>query len=72
MSNGSIRMAPPFGQIDGVRVTDGFWYKYDPRLVDDGTGGVIVAWYDYRSGDHFDVYAQRFDSDGNRHGARMA
>jgi predicted lipoprotein with Yx(FWY)xxD motif len=33
-------------------------------LVDDGSGGAIVTWQDYRSG-AYDVYAQRIDVDGN-------
>jgi hypothetical protein len=51
-------------QIDGVPVTATSSYNYSPRLMDDGSGGVIVAWYDNRSGNP-QVYAQRFDSDGN-------
>jgi hypothetical protein len=54
----------PMWQIDGLPVTAGSWYKYAPQLVDDGTGGVIVAWYDYRTWNAYQVYAQRFDSSG--------
>ncbi len=36
-----------------------------PTLVSDGAGGVIVVWYDRRSGSHYDAYAQRLDSAGN-------
>ncbi len=34
-----------------------------PQIASDGTGGAIVTWADYRSGD-FDIYAQRVDSTG--------
>jgi hypothetical protein len=54
----------PLWQIDGVSATAGSWYNSGPQLVDDGAGGVIVAWYDYRSGNVYQVYAQRFDSGG--------
>jgi hypothetical protein len=54
----------PVWQIDGVAATEGVWPKYDPRLVHDGAGGVIVAWYDYRSGSAYQVYGQRLDSSG--------
>ena len=33
-----------------------------PSVVDDGKGGVIVAWEDYRTGRDWDVYAQRVDN----------
>jgi predicted lipoprotein with Yx(FWY)xxD motif len=34
-----------------------------PEVVSDGSGGAIVAWQDYRSG-NYDIYAQRVDSGG--------
>lgn len=33
-----------------------------PSVVDDGEGGVIVIWEDYRTGKDWDVYARRVDS----------
>jgi len=35
-----------------------------PHMVSDGSGGVIVAWHDFRSGSTADIYAQRIDSNG--------
>jgi hypothetical protein len=35
-----------------------------PTIVSDGSGGAIVAWYDYRSGTNYDVYAQRVNASG--------
>ncbi len=29
------------------------------RLVSDGSAGALICWYDYRSGDNYDIYAQR-------------
>ena len=36
--------------------------QFLPWVVEDGQGGVIVMWEDYRSGKDWDVYAQRVDS----------
>lgn len=33
--------------------------QYSPRVVEDGTGGAIVTWYDTRTPPTFDIYAQR-------------
>lgn len=30
-----------------------------PQIISDGAGGAIVTWEDYRSGNHYDIYAQR-------------
>ena len=38
--------------------------QYSPTSVSDGTGGAIVAWYDYRNGTSADVYAQRISAGG--------
>jgi len=54
----------PMWQIDGVPATAGNWIELGPQLVDDGAGGVIVSWYDNRTGNSYPVYAQRFDSNG--------
>jgi hypothetical protein len=36
-----------------------------PMLVPDSSGGAIVVWQDFRSGDNWDVFAQRIDRSGN-------
>jgi len=59
----------PVWMIDGLSVCDDAGsgdYKSSPQLVEDGSGGVIAAWYDYRDGNNNMVYAQRFDPDGTR------
>ncbi|KPJ70916.1 hypothetical protein AMJ52_09300, partial [candidate division TA06 bacterium DG_78] len=35
-----------------------------PDVVLDSSGNAIVVWYDYRSGSHCDIYAQKLDSSG--------
>lgn len=37
-----------------------------PSVVDDGKGGVIVVWEDYRTGKDWNVYAQRLDDKNTR------
>ncbi|MBN1803525.1 MAG: hypothetical protein JW891_18590 [Candidatus Lokiarchaeota archaeon] len=36
-----------------------------PEIVGDITGGAIVAWLDNRSGNGYEIYAQKIDSSGN-------
>jgi hypothetical protein len=38
-----------------------------PQMVPDGAGGVIVVWSDFRTGDHYDIYANRVDAGGTIH-----
>jgi hypothetical protein len=47
-------------------VADGSGNQVDPKLVPDGTGGVIVAWREFRPGTGYDIYAQRIDTLGFR------
>jgi len=35
-----------------------------PQIVSDGSGGAIIVWQDGRSGESWDLYAQKIDSDG--------
>jgi hypothetical protein len=39
-------------------------YGKTPMIADDA-GGAIMAWWDYRGGVYYDVYAQRIDASGN-------
>ena len=43
---------------DGNAVCTGTYTHYDPQITANGTGGVIIAWYDNRSG-NWDIYAQQ-------------
>ena len=48
---------------DGAAVATPPAYTYQPQLVPDASGGIIVCWYDARAGD-YDVYAQLMSSSG--------
>ena len=56
----------PVWASDGLAFCEDAYYRYSPELADDGSGGVIVTWFENRMGDAYDLYAGRFDSDGNR------
>jgi hypothetical protein len=49
---------------NGVVICDAADWQQVPRLVNDGSGGAIITWQDYRSGTSEDIYAQRVDSGG--------
>jgi hypothetical protein len=46
-----------------VVVCDAADGQYNPKLISDGAGGVIITWWDSRTGDT-DIYAQRLNSSG--------
>ena len=33
--------------------------QFEPDVINDGYGGMITAWYDYRTGSDYDIWAQR-------------
>ena len=49
---------------NGVSVCSAIGNQENPCIVSDGAGGAIVAWPDYRTGKHYDVYAQRINASG--------
>lgn len=49
---------------NGVAVCTAAFDQYVPQLVPDGQGGVIIAWWDSRSGSYYDIYAQRMSTSG--------
>jgi hypothetical protein len=51
----------PMWTADGVAVCNAAGNQFYPVVASDGVGGVIVAWYDYRSGAGAEVYAQHAD-----------
>jgi hypothetical protein len=51
-------------QFNGVPVSTAAHYQADPIIVTDGAGGAIIAWFDYRSGTNYDIYAQRLNAAG--------
>jgi len=44
----------------GVLVSSGSFVQESPKIINDGTGHVIITWQDRRFG-NFDIYAQRID-----------
>jgi hypothetical protein len=38
--------------------------QYNPQLVIDGLGGVLVTWQDHRNGTDYDIYCQHFNASG--------
>jgi hypothetical protein len=49
---------------NGVPLCTATAYQNSPKIISDGAGGAIVAWYDYRSGSSYDIYAQRVNASG--------
>ena len=51
---------------NGAIVTDLPGRQEDPVSITDGSGGVFIAWVDYRFDAEGDIFLQHLDSDGNR------
>ena len=49
---------------DGVPICTASNSQDKPQITDDGFGGGIIVWEDYRSGSNTDIYAQRVNSNG--------
>ncbi len=49
---------------DGVVICDSGDNQMTPRIVEDGSGGAVVAWSDRRNTMDFDIFAQRVNSTG--------
>jgi hypothetical protein len=63
-ANGGVASGWPVTEM-GMAVCDSVQYPFDPALIADGAGGVIVAWEDYR-GTSADIYAMRINGSGSR------
>jgi hypothetical protein len=50
---------------DGVAICTASNSQVIPQICNDGAGGAIITWMDYRGGTYSDIYAQRIDSSGN-------
>ena len=48
---------------DGVAICTAASHQQYPTIVSDGSGGAIITWYDFRSG-NYDIYAQRINASG--------
>jgi hypothetical protein len=53
----------PQWTANGVALCTAANDQYLPRIVSDGSGGAIITWYDFRSG-NYDIYAQRVNASG--------
>lgn len=51
--------------ISGMPVCTDPYQQYNLALTEDGFGGVVVGWMDYRNGTSGDIYAQQFTAAGN-------
>ena len=51
--------------VDGAKATQLSDYQWAPQVVSDGAGGAIVAWHWRRIAGQEDIYAQRFDANGD-------
>ncbi|OGQ10292.1 MAG: hypothetical protein A3D30_10905 [Deltaproteobacteria bacterium RIFCSPHIGHO2_02_FULL_43_33] len=49
---------------NGMAISTAANNQYYPQIVSDGSGGAIITWHDYRSG-NYDIYAQRINANGN-------
>lgn len=49
---------------DGVPICTATYDQYLPQIASDGAGGAIITWYDYRSGNGANIYAQKINSFG--------
>lgn len=48
----------------GIPVCGTVANRINPRVQEDGKGGIFVVWQDYRSGANYDIYAQRINVSG--------
>lgn len=49
---------------NGVAVSTSSFDQRIPAITEDGSGGAIIAWYDFRGGSNYDIYAQRLAANG--------
>ncbi len=49
---------------DGVAICMATGEQAAQTIVSDISGGAVIAWYDYRSGSNYDIYAQRISAGG--------
>ena len=51
--------------LDGEAICQAADNQTDPQIISDDEGGAIIAWEDFRTLSHYDIYAQRVDDSGN-------
>jgi len=50
---------------DGIAVCNAAEDQTSPKLIPVSTGGTIIAWSDRRDVTYYDIYAQRYEANGN-------
>ncbi|MBN1803506.1 MAG: hypothetical protein JW891_18495 [Candidatus Lokiarchaeota archaeon] len=55
----------PLWTPNGTIVCNSISCQYNPGIINDGSGGAIIVWEDYRSGSGKCIYAQRINSTGH-------
>jgi len=58
-----VVLSLPWPVVNGIPVCTANNEQITPAIVSDGSGGSIIAWQDYRSG-NYNIYAQRVNSSG--------
>jgi hypothetical protein len=58
-TNGNIQWA-----ANGVAIVTAARQQRNPRMDDDGAGGAIIAWQDYRNAEFYRAYIQRISNSG--------
>ncbi|MFH1119421.1 MAG: T9SS type A sorting domain-containing protein [Bacteroidota bacterium] len=61
-SGGVVRWKP-----DGMAISAIAYGQISPKIVNDERGGAIITWQVNSSGNHYDIYAQRIDTNGLVH-----
>jgi len=59
-SSGDIQWTP-----NGTAICTATGTQSNPLIINDGVGGGIITWRDYRSATNWDIYAQRINSSGD-------
>jgi len=53
----------PDWTLNGIAICDADDKQENPQIHSDGSGGAIITWEDFRTG-NYDIYAQKVDSNG--------
>ncbi|MDQ7798864.1 MAG: hypothetical protein RDU76_07995, partial [Candidatus Edwardsbacteria bacterium] len=51
--------------LSDTAYNSGYRYAYDPKAACLADGSYLVAWYDYRNDNDYDIYGQRLDASGS-------
>jgi hypothetical protein len=48
----------------GIAICSAPLYQINPKMSEDGYGGALITWQDFRNGNDYNIYAQRINSSG--------